>query len=374
MKIVHIITSLGDGGAENTLYKICKYDSSNKHIIVSLIGYGKYYSLIKELKIEVHCLNLKFYTFYKIFFLLRILHNLKPDIIQTWLVHGDFIGGIASRLIGIKNIIWNIRYSNLEFGQSKLITIILIKLLTKLSFIIPKKIIIVSKKAEDYYTKEGFDKSKFVFIPNGYDLNVLKPDKKRLKNFKKNQKKIIPIIGNVARYHPKKDHNSLLEALHHLRTKDINFTCILVGTNIDRNNIKLVSEIKRLNLSKHVKLLGQNDNITKIMNKIDVYVQSSSYGEGFPNVVAESMACETPCVVTNVGDASYIVGSLGWVSESKNSIQLAKNIERSLLEINSDKWFKRCKNSRLRIKSKFDISIMIKSYNHTWKKIYQNEN
>ena len=50
MKIVHIITGLGDGGAEHTLYKICKYDKSNNHIIISLIN--DFYSSGKECVIE----------------------------------------------------------------------------------------------------------------------------------------------------------------------------------------------------------------------------------------------------------------------------------------------------------------------------------
>jgi hypothetical protein len=35
MRIIHIITGLGDGGAENILFKICKYDKLNKHIVIS---------------------------------------------------------------------------------------------------------------------------------------------------------------------------------------------------------------------------------------------------------------------------------------------------------------------------------------------------
>ena len=48
MKIVHIITGLGDGGAEHTLFKICKYDYLNKHIVVSLKGRGKILQIIKQ--------------------------------------------------------------------------------------------------------------------------------------------------------------------------------------------------------------------------------------------------------------------------------------------------------------------------------------
>ena len=48
MKIIHIITGLGDGGAEHTLYKICKYDLANKHIVISLKEPDKYFPLLKK--------------------------------------------------------------------------------------------------------------------------------------------------------------------------------------------------------------------------------------------------------------------------------------------------------------------------------------
>ena len=56
--------------------------------------------------ITVYCMNMKFYSILNFFYLIRLLRLLRPDIVQTWLVHGDFIGGIAARLAGIKNIIW----------------------------------------------------------------------------------------------------------------------------------------------------------------------------------------------------------------------------------------------------------------------------
>ena len=137
MKIIHIITSLGDGGAEHTLYKICKYDNS-EHVVISLKGQGKYYTLLKKLGIKVYCLNMSFLSINKFFYLKNLLISLNPDVVQTWLVHADFFGGLAARFAGIKNIIWNIRYSKLEIGKAKLLTILITKLLSKLSFNIPK--------------------------------------------------------------------------------------------------------------------------------------------------------------------------------------------------------------------------------------------
>ena len=138
MKVVHIITGLGDGGAEHTLFKICKYDNINKHIVISLKGPGKYFSLLNKLGIKVYCLNIKFFSIHRFFFLIKLLSDLKPNVVQTWLVHADFLGSIAARLAGINNILWNVRYSNIEIGKAKLTTVLIIKILAKLSFLIPK--------------------------------------------------------------------------------------------------------------------------------------------------------------------------------------------------------------------------------------------
>ena len=369
MKVVHIITGLGDGGAEHTLFKICKYDIKNKHIVISLKGPGKYFSLLNKLGIKVYFLDFKFFSIHKFFFLIKMLHNLKPDVVQTWLVHADFLGGIAARLVGIKNIIWNIRYSNFEIGKAKLMTILIIKILAILSFYIPQLIIINSKRAKKIFIIEGYCKEKLKFIPNGFDLSILKPKKFQNIMFKKKIKKLLPLIGNVSRYDKKKDHLNLLNALSIIRSKGINFFCILVGSNIDKNNIRLTTEIKKLKLSNSVKLLGQKNNILQVMNGLDIFIQSSSYGEGFPNVVAEAMACGTPCVVTDVGDAAFIVGKTGWVAQPNNPVNLAKKIKKALNEKSSKNWNKRCNKARLRIQENFNIKNMLKLYNEVWSNV-----
>ena len=373
MKKLHIITGLGDGGAELTLYKICKYDTSNIHIVISLKDKGKYFSLLNKLGIKVFCLNMNLFSFYKIFFLSKKIGNLKPDIVQTWLIHADFLGGIASRLAGVNKIVWNIRYSNIDVAKSKLTTTFILKILSWLSYSIPSFIIIVSKRAKQIYEKKGFDKKKLKFIPNGFDLSILKINKIQKKNFLKkiDIKKNIPLIGNVARYDPQKDHLNLLKALSIIRLKKINFFCILIGSNIDQNNIDLVNIIKKLNLHKNVILLGRNDNIPQVMNGLDLHVLSSCYGEGFPNVIAEAMACGTPCIATDVGDAAFIIGKTGWVVPPKNPIKLSGAIENALFEFGSKKWDNKCVKSRLTIKEKFSINKMLNSYNNVWRKVYK---
>ena len=373
MKIVHIITGLGDGGAEHVLFKICKYDNNNNHIVISLKDSGKYFSLLKKIGTKVYCLNMKFFSINKFIFLIKLLRSLKPDIVQTWLVHADFVGSLAARLAGIHNILWNVRYSNIKLGKAKFTTILIIKILSVLSYILPKFIIIVSKRAKKIYEKAGYNKKIFKFIPNGYDLSILKVSSFQKVRFRKKikVKKITPLIGKVARYDPQKDHFNLLNALSIIRSKKINFFCILIGSNVNKKNTDLILQIKRLKLSNYVKLLGQYDNISYVMNGLDIHILSSSYGEGFPNVVAESMACGTPCIVTDVGDSSLIVSKTGWTVPPNDPIKLANAIEKALNAKATLEWNRRSIEARLRIKKKFSITNMIKLYNKLWNKVYK---
>lgn len=367
MRILHIITGLGNGGAENTLYKVCKYDSKNRHVVISITSKGKYFYMLKNIGIEVYCLNLKFYSFLKFFKLIKLIDYLKPEIIQTWLIIGDLLGGIAGRLTGIKNIVWNIHFSNLKLDTTKLRNIIIIKILATLSHLIPKKIIVVSKDGLRNCKNLGYSKNKLIFIPNGYELSLFNYNKTEELFFRKKYKikKNIPIIGNVSRYDPIKDHSTLLKALAFVRKKKINFLCILVGLNINKKNKNLTSDISKLNLRKYIKLLDSKKNIAQIMNGLNIHILTSK-SEAFPNVVAEAMACKTPCISTNVGDCSFIIGKTGWLVPPQNPVKLAKVIEIVFNEIGTKKWKKRRNQARLRIKKNFDINRMVKSFNNVW--------
>ena len=104
-------------------------------------------------------------------------------------MHADLVGGIAAKISGFKNIIWNVRYSNFKIGKAKLLTILIVKLLAKLSFFIPKSIVVVSKKSKKIYENKGYDKKKLIFIPNGYDLSIFRPNYRKKIIFRKNQNK-----------------------------------------------------------------------------------------------------------------------------------------------------------------------------------------
>ena len=86
----------------------------------SLTDSGVYGKQLKSLGVEVVSLHFSKYNFFiKTFKLTRLLKETNSEIIQTWLYHSDFIGGIIAFLMGSKKIIWNIRGSYIGFKLNK---------------------------------------------------------------------------------------------------------------------------------------------------------------------------------------------------------------------------------------------------------------
>ena len=374
LRVCHVITGLGDGGAEAVLYRLCKHDQVNHHYVVSLSGSGKYGPMLEALNVSVTTLNMSPGRPSPLAFirLLRSLSRQKPDVVQTWMYHGDLIGGLAARVAGIRSVVWGIRHSTLEPGSSKKTTIWIAKFLAKLSWWLPAKIVVCAQRAMDVHEGLGYDCSKMRFIPNGYDLSDFQPELDLQSEMKASllPNKCIPLIGTVGRFDPQKDHANLLDALVILRDRGIAFRCVLVGTGLDSSNSQILGWITQRGLVDHVLLLGRRNDIPNIMNALDLHVLPSAFGEAFPNAVAEAMACGTPCVVTDVGDAAYIVGDTGWVVPPREPTALATAIAMGLEEM-SDPVDARYRSfrARCRIEDNFDIERMITSYSSVWYQI-----
>src|SRR5215217_88579 len=118
--VLHIITGLHDGGAEAVLFRLCAYDPESRHHVVSLMGPGKYGPLLEAKGIRVTCLGMPRgrVTLRGLARLWRLIRSERPDAVQTWMYHGDLIGGVVARLAGRSNIVWGIRNTTLSRAES----------------------------------------------------------------------------------------------------------------------------------------------------------------------------------------------------------------------------------------------------------------
>lgn len=372
MKITHVITGLNDGGAEAVLYRLCTNDRSTTHVVISLMDEGKYGSLLTSAGIQLVCINLPQgrVTVRGLFLLWRAVRKSKADAVQTWMYHSDLIGGSIARLAGVKNIFWGIHHSNLAPGTIKNTTRTIAKICAKLSFFIPRKIVSCSRAAAVIHGELGYASDKFCIIPNGYNISLYNIDARAREKVRieLGLKADAVLLGMVARYDPQKDHENLLKAISILAADNFNanFSVVLVGAGMDRSNLELKQLIDKYSLRDKIVLLGQRHDIPSVMNALDLHVLSS-LGEAFPNVLSEAMACGTPCVTTDVGDAALIVGDSGWVVPPRQSAALAEALKQSMLAMkDKPSWVERRSAARDHIVNNFCLDKMVKSYNDLW--------
>jgi len=368
MQVLHIISGLGDGGAEAVLYRLCKFDKDNNHTVISLTGKQKYGEMLEAIGIHVYNLDIirNKGKIFRLIELYKIIKKLKPDVVQTWMIHADFIGGLLARFAGIKHIFWGVHHTKLEGGR---FISLIGRINAFLSYFIPKKIIYCAEKSKEMQELIGFSKAKGIVIHNGYNLHEFAPDKKLRSSFRNelNFSEDSILIGHVGRYDPLKDLNSLIKSFSILKNDGIDFHAVIVGANLDKENQELLKLINESHLACNINLLGMRQDIPTVMNGIDLFILSSTT-EAFPNVLNEAMACGIPCISTDAGDCSYIVGKTGWVVPIKDYHAIAKAIINAIDEksFNESKWLARKQVCRQRVLKKFNIEKMVNSYIKLW--------
>jgi glycosyltransferase involved in cell wall biosynthesis len=208
-----------------------------------------------------------------------------------------------------------------------------------------------------------------ITISNGYDLAKFFPDVSKGKSLRDdlNIDESIFLIGCVGRFHPDKGHDVLLESLSILKTRDLNWRCLLVGRDLDENNQWLSESLVSHGLEGLVYPMGSRDDIPNIMNALDLHVLASR-SEGFPNVLAEAMACGTACASTNVGDAAEIILSADSLCAPNAPDELANIILKLAREnkLTPARWNERRKAGSVKIQEQFSLERMVQAYEKVW--------
>jgi glycosyltransferase involved in cell wall biosynthesis len=365
MLIVHLITGLQCGGAENQLQQLVLASDSRRfrHVVISLLEGGAIGFELKEAGIEVHSLGMKGGPPSPVGMvrLVRLLRRLRPNVLHCWLYHACLMGLLGGHWAGIPRVIWGLRSANAGLRGYSLWTRAVVRLCARFSSL-PDAVVMNSETSRAVHQNWGYNTAKVRVIPNGVDVQRFCPDPeaRRAVRAELGLGHHSVLIGLFARYSPMKDHETFLRAagMLHAQYPDVRF--LMAGERITADNGPLSRIVQENELQQVLYLLGPRRDLPRLTAALDISCLSS-WSESFPNVVVEAMACAVPCVVTDAGGTRLIVGDTGRVVPSCDPLALAEAMS-ALTAIEAAERGALGQKARERVCARFSLQKTVSAY------------
>lgn len=375
MKILHAITGLSVGGAENMLAKLLENaeenDSRLEPVVLSLMAPGRMADRIRETHTPIFSLDMPEGQPSPVAIprLFSAMRTIRPDLIHGWMHHGNLAATVGSRMLPSRPpVIWNIRHSLVDIRHEKPLTRLVLRLTVPLSAN-PAAIIYNSHTAARQYEQFGYQSHKSIVIPNGFDCQRFQPRPNArtelCRIFGIDEKAII--VGMVARMHPMKDPENLVEAVRRARLQGHDIHLLIVGKDADTPKPSLAGAIAVLPADR-VSLVGVRDDVADWLSGLDMLALPSAWGEAFPNVIGEAMACGVPCVATDVGDCRWIIQNHGRVVPPRDPEALGEALA-WLAGMKPDERRQIGEAARARVIANFSIQEIVRAYDGLYDRI-----
>lgn len=315
MKILHVITSLGDGGAQTQLLRALE-DSQicATQYVFSLskttTGAAPYLENLRKLQLRRD--NVCLLSFSSLF---HLLSNKKIDFVVAWLPHAQLFSIILCFVLRSQaKVIFNVRQSLDAPNSFKLSTRIVYYLNKKLSRFV-YGFIFNSHYSMNQHRSSGFLLRNSVVIYNKLPKRSLVKTNNR--SFIERNRLVV--IGYLGRFDKLKNYKLFCRVAVRLLTQNLNVRFVCGGACVSFENEFFRQSIP-LHFQRFFDLRDRIFDVAKFFDEIDVFCLCSK-AESFPNVLMESLSHGVPCIASRVGDIPLILGGGDWVFEPDNEQQ-----------------------------------------------------
>jgi len=299
--------TLFSGGAEKQALLLAKALSEYYNVWL-VVYYGeqvekKFLEIIRKEGIAVIFLTGSHFS--KMIYLFRFLRKQSIDILFSFLLTTNFVGGLLGKAACIRYTVGGIR--NSELARNK------IAIQRLLQNYVNNVTVYNNFCGVQVMASLGFNREKAFVIQNCVELPrnlIIRRDQD-----------IINILS-VGRFHLQKDYYTAIKSMAELRKHFSQFNYTIVG--YGKLEKKLRRWIKEFHLKDHVEVVINPENVPEYFEKADIYLMTSIF-EGLSNTVLEAMSYSLPLVITDVGDNSLLVenGKNGFLCTPGNSGQIA---------------------------------------------------
>nr|HIL75391.1 glycosyltransferase [Rhodospirillales bacterium] len=288
----------------------------------------------------------------------NVLHQQSPDVIYSFMGTPNVLSVLSRLFIPSTRIVWGVRASNMDLDRYDWLSRWNYWLECRLARF-ADTIITNSQAGLEYAVAQGFPEKRVKVIHNGIDTKQFKLDKEAGKRLRRtwgvtdDQK----LIGLVARIDPMKDHPTFLKTAALIKQREPNARFVCVGKGNSGFGESMHNLATELGLDDVLIWARRCSDMVAVYNAFDIAV-SSSYGEGFPNVIGEAMACGVPCVVTDVGDSALLIGETGIVVPPNDSGALFCALD-EMLSLGPTRYRSLAVAARERVESRFALDNLV---------------
>ncbi|MCB9078077.1 MAG: glycosyltransferase [Anaerolineaceae bacterium] len=350
--IVHLITELSAGGAQMALFRLLqRIDRRQFSPVVACLynGDAAVAQLIRGLEIPVLDLGMKTKLHWGAFWrLYRLLRQIQPVILHTWLFHANLPGRLVGRLAGVPTIICSERTMAMESEWRYR--------LNRWTIGLVDQVVAVSANVRDFTVSHiGLPAEKVMVIYNGLDISSEPVGSRQSARRELDLPAEVCVIGAVSRLDPVKGINVLLRAMVSIADGQL----VIIGDGPEWDILqKLTSD---LGLTARVHWAGYRADVTALLPAFDILVQPSLH-EGLPNTVLEAMAARLPVVATAVGGTPELVehGRTGLLVPAQDAAALASAI--NLLKGNTELSRQMGQAGFDRVRQQFTVEQMAHRY------------
>ncbi|WP_373598495.1 glycosyltransferase [Paraclostridium bifermentans] len=344
------------GGAENQILNLINELSPDYNIILVLNEIGEFINNLNDINCNI--IKIKNTP-------LEILKNAKYissciienniDIINAHGIIASLIAVLANKK-AMKKLVINIHSdSQYDFNGIKKIIYSFIELFTLRK---ADKIITVSKDLK-YKIIERYkiNKDKIININNGINIKHISN-----RTIKDDKFKFL-FVGRLEKV---KNVPFLINAMKELKLKGYNFSCDIVGSGSEEEQLKEIVNIN--NLESSINFLGYQEDISEFMIQSNLLLLTSNM-EGMPIVIIEAFGYNLPVISSNVGGINEIITNkkTGILYEKNNMNEFVDILERILnndIDLNSIS-----NNAYLEYKTKWTSSSMSEKYMNVFEEI-----
>jgi glycosyltransferase involved in cell wall biosynthesis len=224
--------------------------------------------------------------------------------------------------------------------------------------------------AADTQTRDGYDVSRIVVIPNGLDFSRLEEarDHRDETRNKLGLSKTDIAIAMVANLIPYKGHGELIEAFSRVATEDSRLKLFLIGEDRGIAGV-LTSNARQLGVANRINLMGQRNDVPMLLSAMDLGVLSS-HEEGFSNALLEKLAAGLPVVATNVGgNPEALEGMPGCILVRPEDLDdLARGLTAAIGNLGADDEQGRKIRQGL-VRERYSVDAMVDAYERLYLRI-----